>query len=130
MTCKTSTRRYSLSTTSTLWTTSRRSPLRCNLYVRHLPAWLHLVLLSRRDVGLPSERLRAEGLLGEVQFAELRFAPDESREVLRLLAPDMSEQNVEMATARADGWAVGLRLAGAGRAISGGAQFSGADQRA
>ena len=82
-----------------------------NLYVRHLPAWLHLVLLSRRDVGLPSERLRAEGLLGEVQFAELRFAPDESREVLRLLAPDMSEQNVEMATARADGWAAGLRLA-------------------
>ena len=82
-----------------------------NLFVRHLPAWLHLVLVSRRDVGLPSHRLRAEGLLGEVQFAELRFAPDESREVLRLLAPDMSEQNVEMAAVRADGWAAGLRLA-------------------
>ena len=82
-----------------------------NLFVRHLPAWLHLVLLSRRDVALPTGRLRAEGLLGEVQFAELRFAPDESRELLQLLAPDLSEQSVDTAAARADGWAAGLRLA-------------------
>ncbi len=82
-----------------------------DLFVRHLPDWLHLVLLSRRDVALPRDRLRAQGRLGEVQFAELRFSPTESRELLQLLAPTMSADGIDAVATRADGWAAGLRLA-------------------
>ena len=82
-----------------------------DLFVRHLPDWIHLVLLSRRDVALPRDRLRAQGHLGEVQFAELRFSPTESRELLQLLAPTMSGDGIDAVATRADGWAAGLRLA-------------------
>ncbi len=90
-----------------------------DLFVRHLPDWLRLVALSRRDVALPRDRLRAQGRLGEVQFAELRFLPTESRELLQLLAPTMSASGIEAVATRADGWAAGLRLAAlAARAAS------------
>jgi LuxR family maltose regulon positive regulatory protein len=81
------------------------------LFVNHLPAWLHVMLLSRRELLLPRDRLRAQGLLGEVRFAELRFSATEAREVLCLLAPTLPDDKVEEAVAHADGWAAGLRLA-------------------
>ena len=83
-----------------------------DLFVRHLPPWLHLVLLARRDLAaLPRDRLRAQGRLGELRFAELRFSPEESHEMLRLLAPTLSSHGIDSVIARADGWAAGLRMA-------------------
>jgi LuxR family maltose regulon positive regulatory protein len=79
-------------------------------FVRHLPAWLRLVLVSRRDVALPVDRMRSRGQLGEVRFDDLRFSPDEAAEWLALLAPDQAPDDIAAAVERADGWATSLRF--------------------
>ena len=81
------------------------------LFALHLPSWLHLVLLSRREPKLPRDRLRARGQLGEVHFAELRFTPAEATELMSRLASPQPEHRIDIAAARADGWAAGLQLA-------------------
>ena len=65
------------------------------LFAQHLPAWLHLVLLSRREPNLPRDRLRARGQLGEVHFAELRFTPAEARELMSRLASPAPDDRIE-----------------------------------
>ena len=80
-------------------------------FEHHLPAWLHLVLVSRRTPKLRLDRLRARGQVGELRFDELRFSPGEAKELLRRLAPSLSEEGVDLATVRADGWAASLQLA-------------------
>jgi LuxR family maltose regulon positive regulatory protein len=81
------------------------------LFAQHLPAWLHLVLLSRREPNLPRERWQARGQLGEVHFAELRFLPAEARELMSRLGSTLSADGIAAAAAHADGWAAGLQLA-------------------
>jgi LuxR family maltose regulon positive regulatory protein len=81
------------------------------LFVQHLPAWLHVVLASRRVPKLPFDRLRAQGRLGEVNFTELQFSPAEAKELLTGLAPTLSDDAVAAAADRADGWAASLQLA-------------------
>jgi LuxR family transcriptional regulator, maltose regulon positive regulatory protein len=80
------------------------------LFLQHLPAWLHVVLLSRREPKLPIDRLQARGQLVEIRFAELRFSHEESREMLARLAPVLSEEEVEAAATHGAGWAAGLQL--------------------
>src|SRR5204862_1279196 len=78
---------------------------------QHLPPWLHLVGLTRRDPNMPLERLRARDKLGEIRFAELRFSPDEAVELLGLLAPSLPDERVEAVTQHAEGWVASLQLA-------------------
>jgi LuxR family maltose regulon positive regulatory protein len=80
------------------------------LFVRHLPEWLHLVLLSRRAPDLRLDRLRAHGRLSEVGFAELRFSPEEATELLSRLAPALDADQVRAVTERVDGLAAGLQV--------------------
>ena len=80
------------------------------LFHQHLPPWLHVVALSRREPALPVDRLRARGQLGEVRFAELRFSSDEASELLARLAPSLSEAEIEDAAEGIDGWAAGLQM--------------------
>jgi LuxR family maltose regulon positive regulatory protein len=80
-------------------------------FILDLPEWLHVVLLTRREPPLRIERLRSRGQLGEIHLAELRFCADEATELLRRLAPELSEQQIEAAVERADGWAASLQLA-------------------
>jgi LuxR family maltose regulon positive regulatory protein len=75
-----------------------------------LPVWLRVVILSRRDPPRPIDRMRSRGQLGEIRFAELQFSPDEAVALLTRMAPDLTESRVEIAVARADGWAAGLQL--------------------
>jgi LuxR family maltose regulon positive regulatory protein len=81
------------------------------LFAQHLPTWLHLVLSSRRDPELPKERMRARGQLADVRFPELRFSPEEARELMSRLDAPLSDDGIETVAARADGWAAGLQLA-------------------
>jgi len=80
-------------------------------FVRHLPAWLHVVLISRQEPTLPLDRLRVQGGIGEIRFPQLRFAPSEARELLDRLAPSLPAEVAAGAADRADGWAASLQLA-------------------
>lgn len=80
-------------------------------FVLDAPMWLHVVLLSRRELALPRDQLTSQGRLREVLFAELKFSPAEARALLSELVPALPYESVDIAATRADGWAVGLRLA-------------------
>jgi LuxR family maltose regulon positive regulatory protein len=81
------------------------------LFLQHLPTWLHVVLVSRRELALPVDRLQARGQLGEVRFAELRFSHEEACDMLSRLVPALPEGEISAAAAHAAGWAAGLQLA-------------------
>ena len=80
-------------------------------FVRNLPGWLRVVLMSRREPKLPIDRMRSHGELGEIRLAELRFSPDEAVELMTRLSPALSSERIEVAVQRADGWAASLQLA-------------------
>ena len=84
------------------------------MFLGHLPRWLHAVAVSRRDLALPLDRLRARGQLREIRFPELRFSTEEAGDLLTRLAPALVEEQVDMAVERADGWAASLQLAALG----------------
>src|SRR5262249_4737334 len=65
---------------------------------------------------LPLGRLRARGQLAELRAAELRFTADEAAALLQQMAEGagtaLSDADVAALTARTEGWAAGLQLAG------------------
>jgi LuxR family maltose regulon positive regulatory protein len=84
--------------------------------LEHLPPGLQVVLASRSDPPLSLGRLRARGQLAELRAAELRFTTDEAAALLRQVAEGaagaLSDADVAALTARTEGWAAGLQLAG------------------
>jgi LuxR family maltose regulon positive regulatory protein len=81
--------------------------------LEHLPPGLRMVLASRSDPPLPLARLRAGGQLAELRAAELRFTADEAAALLReAIGADLPGAAVAALTARTEGWAAGLQLAG------------------
>ena len=82
--------------------------------LEHRPPGLHLVLASRSDPPLALARLRGRGQLTELRIAELRFTTEEAAALLRHMAagPELPEEAVAALTARTEGWAAGLQLAG------------------
>ena len=84
--------------------------------LEHLPPGLQVVLASRSDPPLPLGRLRARGQLAELRAAELRFTADEAAALLQRVAERagtaLSDADVAALTARTEGWAAGLQLAG------------------
>jgi LuxR family transcriptional regulator, maltose regulon positive regulatory protein len=86
------------------------------LLLEHLPSGLQVVLASRSDPPLPLGRLRAGGQLAELREAEFRFTAPEAAALLHQVAERassaLSDANVAALTARTEGWAAGLQLAG------------------
>jgi LuxR family transcriptional regulator, maltose regulon positive regulatory protein len=89
--------------------------------LEHRPPGLHLALASRSDPPLALARLRARGQLTELRAAELRFTPGEAAALLRQVAAvpggappgaPLPEAVAAALTARTEGWAAGLQLAG------------------
>ena len=79
--------------------------------LRHWPAQLHLVLISRSNPPLPLAKLRAAGHVAEIRTRDLRFRPDESAEFLsKVLPAPLSESAMAMLEERLEGWIAGLRL--------------------
>ena len=77
----------------------------------HLPAMLHLVILSRVDPPLPLARLRARGDLCELRADDLRFSQEETAIFLRQALPAvLSREDIYHLDSRLEGWAAGLRL--------------------
>jgi len=81
--------------------------------LEHPPPGLHLVVASRADPPLPLARLRGRGQLAELRAAELRFTSGEAAALLPGLAGlDVPDGAAATLTARTEGWAAGLQLAG------------------
>ena len=83
----------------------------CSSILRHLPAGVRLVLLSRVDPPLALVRLRLEGRLAELRAEHLRFTRPETAELLALGGPALTPDQVGMLHEATDGWPAGLRLA-------------------
>ncbi len=78
----------------------------------HLPAFLHLVLISRADPPLPLARLRARGQLAEIRTDDLRFTPDEAATFLnRIMDLKLAADQVAALESRTEGWIAGLQMA-------------------
>ncbi|WP_017934497.1 LuxR C-terminal-related transcriptional regulator [Nocardioides sp. Iso805N] len=80
-------------------------------FVEHTPAWLSVLLLSRRQLVLPIDRLRAGGVLADLDFEALRFSPAEATEMLTALCPEVAAEDLPQLTLWAGGWAAALQLA-------------------
>lgn len=98
--------------------------------LRHPPAQLRLVLLSRGDPSLPLRRLELRGELAEIRTHDLAF---DVPEALTLFAADgvpIDSDDARLLVDRTEGWPAGLQLAayflkGGGRTA---ADFAGNDQ--
>ncbi|GIV82061.1 MAG: LuxR family transcriptional regulator [Anaerolineae bacterium] len=79
--------------------------------IKHLPASLHVIILTRSDPPLPLARLRAHHNLVELRAADLRFTPAEIEAFFQQSGfTGLDHAAIAQAAARTEGWAVGLRL--------------------
>lgn len=78
----------------------------------HIPANLHLFILSRADPPLPLARFRARGQLVELRAYDLRFSEEEAAVFLReVMALELGPEDVASLAGRTEGWAGGLQMA-------------------
>ena len=77
----------------------------------NLPAHVHTILATRRDLRLGLHRLRLAGELAEIRAADLRFTQRETRKLLDASGIALSEAGAALLHQRTEGWAAGLRLA-------------------
>jgi LuxR family maltose regulon positive regulatory protein len=76
-----------------------------------LPAHVHTVVATRRDLPLRLHQLRLNGELAEIRGDQLRFTPDETRQMLAAAGIRLSDAVAATLHERTEGWAAGLRLA-------------------
>jgi LuxR family maltose regulon positive regulatory protein len=76
-----------------------------------LPAHVHAILATRRDLQLRLHRLRLAGELAEIRATDLRFTQRETRELLDASGIALSAAGAALLHQRTEGWAAGLRLA-------------------
>jgi LuxR family maltose regulon positive regulatory protein len=79
--------------------------------LERLPPHVHAILATRRDLRLRLHKLRLSGDLAEIRSADLRFTPDETRELLQASGIALSEASIAKLHEHTEGWAAGLRLA-------------------
>jgi LuxR family transcriptional regulator, maltose regulon positive regulatory protein len=74
------------------------------------PANLHIALVSRGAIPLSLGRLRAQGLVLELDMRDLRFSPAESAEFLKAQLRDIDPREARQMHEMTDGWVAGLQL--------------------
>lgn len=83
-----------------------------NFLLEHSPPQMQMVLISREDPPLPLPRLRARAGLAEIRQTDLRFSPEECTDFLqRVMALNLSPEDVAALERHTEGWIVGLQLA-------------------
>jgi LuxR family transcriptional regulator, maltose regulon positive regulatory protein len=77
----------------------------------HLPATLHLMMMTRVNPPLPLARWRAHNDLNELRTADLRFSQEETLTFLQQVMPfPLSREIILHLDTHLDGWVTGLRL--------------------
>ncbi|HSB66253.1 MAG TPA: LuxR C-terminal-related transcriptional regulator [Anaerolineales bacterium] len=79
----------------------------------HLPANLHLVIVTREDPLIPIGRLRARNQVLEIRQDGLRFNLDETEKFMnQVMQVKLSQEDILALDRRMEGWAAGLQLVG------------------
>ena len=79
--------------------------------LRWPPEGVRFVLVSRHDPPVALQRLRLEGKLGELRFADLAFTAAESQELMAESGVELSSAALDRLMETTSGWAAALRLA-------------------
>lgn len=80
-------------------------------FLEHLPAGIHVMLLTRSDPPFPLARLRARNELYEVRTPALRFSPEETAAFLQqTIAVPLVPKITQQINTYLEGWAAGLRM--------------------
>ncbi len=78
----------------------------------HLPAQMHIVLISREDPPFPLSRLRARGQMTDIRQADLRFTEEETRDFAQcVMQVALSTADITTLHACTEGWVTGLQFA-------------------
>jgi LuxR family transcriptional regulator, maltose regulon positive regulatory protein len=80
-------------------------------FLARLPPTLRVVLTTREEPRLGLHRIRLAGALVELRAADLRFTPEEARELLSANGIALSDEGLTLLCERTEGWVAGLRLA-------------------
>lgn len=82
------------------------------LALEHLPARVHLILITRVDPPLPLARLRARDQLTEIRAVDLAFTPGETAQFLsQVMGLQLTAEQMRALEKRIEGWIAGLQLA-------------------
>ena len=82
-----------------------------NLLLRHAPAMLRIVLVSRFPPPLNLARLKIEGQLREIDPSQLNFSAEEASLLFASGGVTLTNSELQLLMERTQGWAAGLRLA-------------------
>jgi LuxR family maltose regulon positive regulatory protein len=79
--------------------------------IDHLPATLHVIIVTRSEPSLPLARLRARNELSEFTATDLRFTLAETQAFMQeTLHIDLTPETIARLAERSEGWVAGLRL--------------------
>lgn len=82
-----------------------------SFFLDHLPATLHLIMITRSDPPFSLARLRASNDLYEVRTADLRFSQEETSILLQQSLPfPLEASTIQRLHAQLEGWGAGLHL--------------------
>jgi LuxR family maltose regulon positive regulatory protein len=80
-------------------------------FIEHLPACLHIVMLTRSIPPLPLARWRVRGDVLEVGSSQLRFSAEETAAFCQQMIPQpLAKEAISSLHTHLEGWAAGLRL--------------------
>ena len=81
--------------------------------LNHLPAQLHLCIVTRRDPPFSLARLRSSNQLIEIRTADLRFSREETAIFLNnVMELHLTADEIAVLETRTEGWIAALQLAG------------------
>lgn len=81
-----------------------------NLLLRHAPAMLRIVLVTRFPPPLNLARLKVEGRLREIDPSQLDFSTEEAGVLFASEGIHLTEPELDLLMERTEGWPAGLRL--------------------
>ncbi len=91
--------------------TSPRIQQTMTFFLAHLPASIHVIIITRSDPPFPLAGLRARNELCDVRSSDLRFSQEETAAFLQQTLPvPFTPEIVQRVNAYLEGWAAGLRL--------------------